>query len=182
MVHGLRMNGKLKNIFRFNRIFWWVICLLLVCNIIFFLVIRGNQKNRLNELQTKYNAGRNVQAPKKDENQARFIKAKEDIDFFKEKLPEKKDFAETPLELITILKRHRLDVGQSIYKPEDVDVKGLLKYSTSLSIKGSYPVLKAVLADIQESRTLFCIENLSISGIPEGGTAELKIKIAAYFR
>jgi hypothetical protein len=176
------MYGKLKNIFRFNKIFWWVVCLLLACNIIFFLIIRGSQKNRLDELQTQYNASRNVQAPKKDENQARFIKAREDIVFFKEKLPEKKDFAETASELFAILKRHKLDVGQSIYKPEDVDVKGLFKYSTSLNIKGSYPVLKAVLADIQESKTLFCIENLSISGIPGDSTAELKIKIAAYFR
>lgn len=176
------MNGKIKNIFRFNRIFWWVICLLLVCNIIFFLTIRGNQKNRLNELQTQYNAGRNVQAPKKDENQARFIKAKGDIDFFKEKLPEKKDFAETASELFAILKKHRLDVGQSIYKPEAIDVKGLYKYSTSLNIKGSYTVLKTVLADIQESRTLFCIENLSISTGQVDSTVEMKLKIAAYFR
>jgi len=123
-----------------------------------------------------------VQTPKKDENQERFIKARADIELFKEKLPEKKDFAETASELFGILKKHRLDVGQSIYKPEAIDVKGLYKYSTSLNIKGSYTVLKTVLADIQESRTLFCIENLSISAGPGDGAAEMKLKIAAYFR
>jgi hypothetical protein len=176
------MFDKLRNIFRFNKIFWWVVCLLLAGNIIFFLTIRGSQKNRLNELQVQYNAGRNAQTPKKDANQERFIKARDDIKFFKEKLPEKKDFAETASELFAILAKHRLDVGQSVYKPEDVDVKGLFKYTTSLNVKGSYPVLKAVLADIQESRTLFCIENLSISSTPGDSTAEMKIKIAAYFR
>jgi|WetSurMetagenome_2_1015567.scaffolds.fasta_scaffold30150_4 type IV pilus assembly protein PilO len=176
------MYDRLLNTFRFNKIFWWVVCLILFGNIIFYLTVRGSQKNRINELQSQYNTRRNVQPPKKDENQERYFKAREDIELFKEKLPEKKDFAETASELFAILKKHRLDVGQSIYKPEAVDVKGLYKYSTSLNIKGSYPVLKRVLADIQESRTLFCIENLSISTGQVDSTVEMKLKIAAYFR
>jgi hypothetical protein len=176
------MNGKLINIFRFNKIFWWAVGLLLVSNIIFFMTFRGAQKRRINELQNDYNIQRNTQSQKIDERQERYIKAKEDIGLFEEKLPEKKDFADTAAELFTILKKHQIDVGQTVYKPETVDVKGLFKYTTSLSIKGGYPVLKAVLADVQESRTLFCIEDLSFAGSSGDNSVEMKIKIAAYFR
>ena len=176
------MNGNLKNIFRFNKIFWWVVCVLLVANIIFFLMVRDGQKTRLNELENRYNIQRRTETPKTDETQERFLKAGNDIELFKERLPEKKDFADIAAELFAILKKHQIDVGQTVYKPETVDIKGLFKYSTNLNIKGSYPVLKAVLADIQESRTLFSIENLSLSGGAGDNSIEMKIKIAAYFR
>jgi len=176
------MYGKLINVFRFNKIFWWGVCLLLVSNFIFFLTVRRSQKTRISELQNRYNIQRIAQSQKIDERQERYIKAKGDMELFEEKLHEKKDFADIAAELFTILKKHQIDIGQTVYKPETVDVKGLFKYTTSLSIKGSYPVLKAVLADIQESRTLFCIENLSFAGSPGDNSVEMKIKIAAYFR
>ena len=174
------MSGRLLNIFHFNKIFWWLVCLLLFGNIIFFLTVRTTQKNRLSELEDRYSAGRNQLTPKTDENQTRYLKAREDIGLFKEGLPDKKDFAEVASELFAILKKHKIEVGQSIYKPESIDIKGMYKYSTSLNIKGNYPVLKAVLADIQESKTMFCVENLSISSNPDD-VVEMKLKIATYF-
>ncbi len=176
------MYRQLLSIFHFNKIFWWIICILLVSNIVFFAAIRERQKNRINELQEIYNAKRGVPAQKKNDGQASFLQAKDDIRSFKEKLSAKKDFTETAAELFTIFKKHQIDIGQTVYKPESVDYNGLYKYSTSLTIKGSYQSVKALLADIQESRTLFCIEALSIAGNPEGSAVEMKIKIATYFR
>jgi hypothetical protein len=176
------MYSKLLNIFRFNKVFWWVVCFLLISNIIFFLTVSGNQKTRINELQSRYNVERISKLVKTDNSQDLYIKAKDDIEFFKGKLAEKKDFGETAAELFAIFKKNQIEPGQTVYKPESVDMKGLFKYTTSLSIKGSYPALKAALAEIQGSRTLFCIENLSISGSPADNSVEMKIKIAAYFR
>lgn len=176
------MNGKLLNIFRFNKIFWWVICFLLISNIVFFLTISGSQKRRISELQSRYNLNRNSKTVKADNTQALYVKARDDIENFKGKLAEKKDFGETAAELFAILKKNQIETGQTVYKPENVDMKGLFKYTTSLSLKGSYPALKAALAEIQESRTLFCIENLSVSSIPADNSVEMKIKIALYYR
>jgi hypothetical protein len=162
--------------------FWWIICFLLISNIVFFAIVRVNQRNMINKLQNRYNIARASQTIKVDDNQERFSKAKEDFESFKGKLPEKKDFAEVAAELLAIIKRHEINIGNTVYKPESVDVKGLFKYTTSLNIKGSYPSLKALLADIQESKTLFCIENLSISNLPGEDFVEMKIKIATYFR
>jgi len=176
------MYRQFINIFHFNKIFWWIICILLALNIVFYAAIRERQKSRINELQALYNANRSVPAQKKDSDQAPYLQAQDDIRSFKEGLAGMKDFAATASELFTIFKKHQIDIGQTVYKPESVDYKGLLKYSTSLTIKGSYKSIKALLADIQESGTLFCIEALSIAGNPGEHTVEMKIKIATYFR
>jgi len=176
------MYNRLLNIFRFNRIFWWIICFLLISNIVFFITYRESQKNRINELQKLYNARRNLQTLKKDNGQEQFLQAREDINSFLGRLPEKKDFAETASEFFTILNRHQINIGKTAYKPESVDFNGLSKYTTSLNIKGDYNSLKTLLADIQESRTLFYIEDLSIADNLEENIVELKIKIAIYFR
>ncbi len=152
------MIRQLLNIFHFNKIFWWVIGILLVSNIVFFAAIRERQRDRINELQGLYNSKRGMPTQKKNNDQAPFLQARDDIRLFKEKLSEKKDFTET------------------------ADYDGLYKYSTSLTVNGSYQSIKALLAEIQESRTLFCIEALSIAGNPGEGTVEMKIKIATYFR
>jgi Tfp pilus assembly protein PilO len=176
------MIRQILNIFHFNKLFWWIICILLVSNIVFFAAIRERQKNRINELHALYNAKRSTPTQKKDSDQAPFLQAKDDIRSFTENLPVKKDFAKTASELFLIFNKHQIDVGQTVYKPESVDYNGLFKYSTSLTINGSYKSIKALLADIQESRTLFCIEALSIASGAEEGLAEMKIKIATYFR
>ena len=159
-----------------------MICFLLISNIVFFTTYRESQKNRINELQKLYNEKRNLQTLKKDNTQEPFLQAREDINSFLGGLPEKKDFTETAAELFAIIKEHRIDIGKTVYKPESVDFNGLSKYTTALNIKGDYASLKALLADIQESRNLFCIEDLAISNSPGESLVELKIKIAAYFR
>jgi len=159
-----------------------VICFLLVSNIIFFTTYLEGQKDRINELQKLYNTKRNLQTSKKDNGQEQFIRAREDINLVLERLPEKKDFAGTASELFAILKKYRVETGKIVYKPESVDFNGLSKYATSLNIKGDYSSLKALLADIQEARNFFCIEDLAFTSKPLEDTVELKIKIAVYFR
>lgn len=177
------MHSRLLNIFRFNKLFWWVICLLLVLNVVFFMVFRGRQANRINELQRIYNEKRSPRVVQKEEDgQDLYLQARDDIDFFIEGLPERKNFAETAAELFTIFTQHRIDISQTVYKPESIDYSGLFKYITSLSIKGDYPSLKALLADIQESENLFCIEDLSFSSSNGEGSVEMKVKVATYFR
>lgn len=177
------MYRRFINIFRFNKMFWWVICLLLILNIVFFMAFRKRQINRIYELHNAYYEKRSPQVVQKEDNgQNLFLQARDDIDFFIEGLPERKDFAETTGELFAVFKHYKIDIGQTVYKPESVDYNGLFKYSTSLSIKGSYPSLKALLSDIQESENLFCIEDLSFSGNNGDGTVEMKVKIATYFR
>ncbi|MBW1911628.1 MAG: type 4a pilus biogenesis protein PilO [Deltaproteobacteria bacterium] len=177
------ISNRFINIFRFNRIFWWIICFLLVFNLASYLTVIGHQRNKIDELRHQYNLKRKAKLPQMDDKQQRFVQAKEDIQFFKEQLSSRTDFSEVAVELFEILNRHGLSVDNTVYKPETADFQGLLKYTTSFTVNGKYPPLKAFLADIQESRTLFCIESLSFTNRSEGDESiDMKLNLATYFR
>ena len=175
------MNNQLINIFRFNKVFWWIIFFLVILNLVFFSFIARAQRNRIGELQETYNTKRRAQLPQIDSDQQKFIKAKEDIQIFKGTLPSRSEFTEIAAELFEILRRNQLYAGKIVYKPESVNSQGLWPYATSFTINGKYPALKAFLADIQESKTLFCIETLSLSNRSgEEESVDMKIAITTY--
>jgi Tfp pilus assembly protein PilO len=176
------MNNQLLNVFRFNKVFWWIIFSLVILNLVFFTFIARAQKNSIVELQEAYNTKRRAHVPQIDSNQQKFIKAKEDIQTFKETLPSRTEFADIAAELFEILRRNQLKAGKIIYKPESVESHGLWQYSTSFTLNGKYSALKAFLADIQESKTLFCIEGLSFSNrLGEEESVDMKVTITTYF-
>ena len=177
------ISNRIINVFRFNRIFWWVICFLLVVNLISYLTVIRHQRDRIDELRDQYNLKRKPNLPKMNDRQLRFIQAKEDIKFFKEQLPARTDFSKVAVELFEILKRHGLSVSNTIYKQETTGFQGVLKYTTSFTVNGRYPSLKAFLADMQKSRTLFCIQNLSFTNrSKEDESIDMKLDLATYFR
>ena len=175
------MNNQLLNVFRFNKILWWIIFLLVILNLVFFSFIARAQRNRIEELQETYNIKRRVQIPQIDSNQQKFLNAKEDIQVFKETLPSRTEFTDIAAELYEILRRNQLYAGKIVYKPESVGSHGLWQYATSFTINGKYSALKAFLADIQESKTLFCIERLSFSNRSgEEESVDMKVAITTY--
>ena len=177
-------SNRLINLFRFNKIFWWAICIFVALNLVFFIVIGGHQRDRMNTLQNLYQAKRKITLPKKkDDNQQRLIQAKEDIQHFKKELPPRTQFAGDAAELYETLHRHPLSVGNIVYKPEGAGAQNLVKYSTSFTVKGKYNDLKAFLGDIQESKTLFSIESLSFTNrSKDEQSVDMIIKIATYLR
>ena len=180
---GLSMPNHLINIFRFNRVFWWVISALLILNLFFFTVFAKSQRSGISELQNIYKIKRKAQLPQKDPNQERFIQAKKDLLFFKEQLPPRTRFTDIASELFETLRRNNLYAGKTVYKPEAVDFQGIWKYTTSFTVSGQYPDLKAFLADIQQSKTLFCIENISFSSLMgEDEFVDMKLTISTYFK
>ena len=177
------MKDQLLNILRFNKIFWWIILVLVFLNLVFLSFIARAQRNRIDELQKTYHIKRSAHLPQGDKNQQKFLKAKEDIQFFKETLPSKTEFTEVASELSDTLSRNQLSFGKIVYKPEPVNFQGIWQYKTSFSVNGKYPDIKAFLADIQESKTLFCIESLSFSHrLGEEGSLDMRLTITTYFK
>ena len=177
------MNAQLRNIFRFNKVFWWIITFILILNLGFFATIGRSQKKRISDLQNEYRVKRQAQQPQKDPKQEKFLLAKQDIKKFREGLPLKMKFTDVASEIFNILRKHRLSATKIIYKPEPMEAQRMVKYSTSFTISGEYQDLKTFLADMQESTTLFCIESLSFSDrLGEEETVDLKLRISTYFK
>lgn len=68
------------------------------------------------------------------------------------------------------------------FKPELADNFLLWKYTTSFKVSGQYAKLKGLLAEIQESSSLFCIESLSFKNQSKNEElVDLNLSISTYF-
>ena len=124
-----------------------------------------------------------MELPGMKDKQDVFVEAKKEIQFFKNQLPARTDISEFTAELFEILNRHGLSFSNTVYKQEDSDLQDLLKYTASLTINGKYASLKAFLADIQESRSLFCIQSLLFKNkSEEDESIDMQLNLATYFR
>ena len=102
---------------------------------------------------------------------------------FKAQLHPKAGFTEVVREFFDIMHKQGLSVEKMSYKPQSIDFKGLLKYSTSVTLTGNYPRLKAFLAGVQNSGQLFCIEKVSfVNRSAERELVDLNLTISTYFR
>lgn len=133
-------------------------------------------------LQSNYHSTRKRQPPE-DGRQIGMVRAKEDIRTFLDRLPYRFQFSNIVIEIVQNLRNQGLPIPKMIFEPEYADDIELMKYTSSFSLEGEYSNIKAFLADIQNSKTLFCIENLSLSK-RQGHDKKItmKIKISTYLR
>ena len=110
-------------------------------------------------------------------------RTKGDIGAFRDQLPFRNQFSDIVTEIVQILKKQSLPITKIIFEPEIVADINLLKYTSAFSLEGEYGQIKSFLADIQNSKTLFCIEGLSLSKIQGlDKKIAMKIKISTYLR
>ena len=174
---------QLVNIFRYNKLIWSIFCIILILNIAFHLSIGRYQRTRIHELQDIYREKRMAKPSVKSSAHHKFIQAKKDVLLFKNQLSPRSKFSDIFVELFKALNKNGLPVSKMSYTPETIDFHNISKFTTSFSVNGKYQSIKSFLADIQESKTLFCIENLSLlNRSSDEESVEIKLQIAAYFR
>ncbi len=176
--------NRFINVFRFNKFFWIVFCVLVIANLIFYFTVGTYQKDKLNNLQELYRAKRMIKPPGENTNQQKLLDAKKDIQFFVGQLSPRTEFPNVIAELIQIIHKHGLIVSKMTYTPEPVSFHNLLKFTTAFSVIGRYQPVKTFLADLQESKTLFCIDDFSIvnKSTQEEESIELKLQISTFFK
>ena len=173
----------LVHVFRFNKLFWGVLCLLVVANLFFYFLFIAHQRVEIDELQISYRKSRALSSTNDDLIYRKLDRAKKDIHAFKVQLPGSSRFTDIVMGLFEALHNQGLTISKMSYKPETIASEGLLKYTTSFIVTGSYSRLKAFLADIQNSKDLLCVEHISFgnrSGDKE--VVDMKLTLATYFQ
>ena len=179
----MKIRDRIINVLRYNKFFWIVLCFLAIVNLMIYFIVGGYQKRKINELQDRYRTKRMIKPTKKYPEQLKLIHAKQDIQLFINQLSSRTEFPNTVAELFQIIQRHGLSISTMSYKPELIGFHSLLKFTTSFSVKGKYQPLKGFLADVQRSKTLFCIDSLSIiNKSMDEDSIEVKLQISTYFR
>ena len=182
MVPNISVKGMIKAV-PFGRLLWSACLVLLVGNIAFYAFFSKGWESRASELQAIYVQKRGFTATGGDDATAGYLKAREDIRTFMDRLPDKATFTDRVRALNDILDSHGLSVEKMSFKPSTVDTLPLSKYTTHFKVTGTYPRLKGLLADIQEAPGLFCIEELSVENQSKDmEKVVLSIRIATYFK
>ncbi|MBN1102833.1 MAG: hypothetical protein JXL84_05390 [Deltaproteobacteria bacterium] len=168
----------------FNRLRFLAAGCILAVLILGIVLIRNAERNTLAELHALYDAERKSRMPdRRGASTARSLQTQEDIRRFLDSLPERLTFPETTVEIFQALQRRGLPTISMTYRPESIPLKGLTKYSTSFTVNGPYAALKGFLADIQNSKNLFCIEGITLTNQSKGEElVSLNIRLAFYLR
>jgi Tfp pilus assembly protein PilO len=177
-------SNRFINAVRFNKFFWIVFTLIIIANLLFHFTIGKYQRKRIDELQDQYRIKRIIKVPQKNTDQIKLMQAKQDIEYFVSRLSLRTEFPTVIAELFQLLHNHGLSVNKMSYNPELIDFHHLLKFTTNFSVIGKYAPIKSFLADLQESKTLFCIDNLSIvnRSTQEEESIEIMLQISTFFR
>ncbi len=160
------------------RFFWGTCCFLLIINLAgYTLIIKNQQKDILN-FQNLYSAKRkeSVSLSKKNDSAVRYHQIKESLTIFRDRLPAMENIADQVKQIKDIVNKHGLSAEKLIFKPDREDIYNLWKYSASFSVDGHYSKLKTFLADIQNLRSIFCIDGLSMSR--SNGTKHVKMRLS----
>ncbi|MFW5640718.1 MAG: type 4a pilus biogenesis protein PilO [Thermodesulfobacteriota bacterium] len=172
-------------VFQSNKSLWLVVGACLVINLLYFAVVTGEQKSKVARLHQNYREMRekDLHSVNRDGAIRQFIQAREQIQAFRKTLPEESVSEQLSEEVNTLIQKNGLAVEPVVFKPEGIVDLLLLKYAADLTLQGPYPRLKQLLADIQNSPRLFCIETLSFENSPtQPGGVTLRVTISTYFR
>jgi type IV pilus assembly protein PilO len=169
---------------RHHKLLFGLIGLILAVNIAAFLWVKEEESTRVSRLHQTYEAKRKATLPPKaDTSRVRMEQTKEDILRFAETLPDKLMIPDVMQEVLELLAGNRLPRVNMSFTPESAEFPNLMRYTTSFSVNGEYPQLKTFLAELQNSKTLFCIEGLSLANQSgDSGPVTLQLKLALYLR
>jgi Tfp pilus assembly protein PilO len=168
-----------------HRIIVVLVGLLLVINVAAWLRLKDRELTRIPMLHQTYEAKRKARLPDKDDLlNVRMKQSREDIERWVGLLPDKLMIPDVMQEVLELLSRNGLPRVNMSFVPENTNFPGLMRYTTSFSVSGGYPMLKTFLADLQNSKTLFCIEGLSLANETgeDAGPVGLHLKLALYLR
>lgn len=169
---------------RFHKLFFGAITLALVLNLISLAWIKKTELSTMPQLLRAYEEKRRARLPERpDALQSRMKKTREDILRFAGSLPHKLMIAEAMQEILELLTRNGLPTVNMSFLPESTDFPGLIKYGTSFGVNGKYGQVKSLLADIQNSKSLFCIEGLALANqAQEVEAVSLNLRLTLYLR
>lgn len=172
-------------VFESHKSLWLVVGACLVINLLYYAVVTGEQKSRVARLHRDYREMRekDLHSVSRDGTIRHFIQAREQIQTFRMTLPEESVAEQLSEEVNTLIRKNGLALEPVLFKPEGIVDLLLLKYAADLTLQGPYPRLKQLLADIQNSPRMFCIESLAFENSPSRSRGvTMKLSISTYFR
>jgi Tfp pilus assembly protein PilO len=175
---------RLYKMIHANRIFWLFCVLVLVCNLIVHMTVIQRQRNEISRQDIQYQELRShwKHSPDKQDASHVYEEGLTALETFRESLPGMSNLSDKARELRSFLHKNRITSGKILFAPDRKEGLSLWKYSSTLSVYGTYEDIKGLLSDIQGSPSLFCIEHLSLAKETKQGQVNMGLRIATYCR
>ncbi len=175
---------RLSKIFKAYKIYWSLVLLVFLVNLIMQFTVLQNQQEKIRELNTNYTALREDWNRKPDVPDliTGYENRKTALEAFLGSLPEMADLSDKATEINSFFNKNGMTSGKIQFSPDRKEELSLWKYSTALSVSGAYEGVKGLLADIHGSPSLFCIEHFSLQKGSEKDRVDMRLKIATYCR
>lgn len=169
---------------RANRIFWIVCLVLLAANLVFRLTILRSQQKEISRQIDTYESLRSSRGRGQAHQSVyhRYESGRKELEAFLQALPRMTNISDKAREIRSLLADNHIASGEIRFSTEREKTVPLWKYSTTLSISGTYPDMKQLLADIQGSPSLLAIEHLSFQRNGSAGRVSAGLRIATYCR
>ena len=167
-----------------NRVFWLACFLLLAANLLFRMTILRGQQNEISGQIDTYESLRTSRVLGQDHRAVyrRYESGRKELETFLEALPRMPNISDRARELRSMLHNNQIVSNEIRFSTGREEALSLWKYSTTLSLSGTYPDMKRFLADIHGSPGLFAIEHLSFERRESPGMVNAGLRIATYCR
>lgn len=170
-------------IIRLNRAAFGVCAGLLAINMIIYIGLVSGQETRITYLQEQYSQLRKLKNTAKANGEKRYVDARKDLDRFYNNLEPESDFMDMVGDLKEKFADSGLKVSKMTFKPEYIAPHSLFKYTTSCTVTGEYRHLKKILADMQNSPFVLCIDLLSFyNDSGEKEKVDMSIAFTTYYK
>lgn len=176
---------QVRLVFRTYRIFWALMVVGVLVNLLYYGVVILEKRTRINGLKAQYMRERKQvgRVDKKNGEVQQFLAAREDLQAFRSRLPEEWDVDTVAEAVDQLILRNDLNGNIVELTPKGIVDFFLLKYTADVQARGVFSNLKQMLADVQNLPYLLCIEGLSFQNmVGKEGRVEISLKLSTFFR
>ncbi|HDM09038.1 MAG: type 4a pilus biogenesis protein PilO [Deltaproteobacteria bacterium] len=164
---------------------WLVIgtcAVLLLLNILFYYFFIRHQEENIARLERQYSLVRKGKVTKGGRRLDTLISRKKEMDTFMAALPQESAFPELVHQVYSMIQRNGLISGRMAFKPEKVGHFSLIRYATSFKVTGRYEQIKHFLADLLDSRSLFCIDGFILEKNGKEKKVSMTLELSLYLK
>jgi type IV pilus assembly protein PilO len=178
----------LQAVWRTNRILPIVLGLLLLVGVLLLginsLVVTPRLENLERDFIRRQEAYRQARlaGESADTPEALFRQGQADLETFRQAIPPRGDFPALVGDVFDLAGITGLTIDRIEYAPKILESEGLLQYSLTFNVGGSYGQIKKFVYLLEHSTRLIAIEELALNSAQTPDTISLRLKLATYFR
>ncbi len=179
------MEMRRRALFKAMASNWLVIVtcfVILLLNIVFYYFFVRGQQEDIACLERQYSKVRSGRVMKGEDRLERLSIAKRDLDRFIATVPEESTFPRLVHQVYSIIQKNNLRSSTMAFKPQHVGHLALTRYATSFKVKGTYGQIKQFLAQLLDSKDLFCIDGFVIERSGEGNNISMTLNLSLYLK